>query len=60
VGDIERRMLATKTELAKTTMSFSYGLATLDSTKTLQDLIDQADLAMYEQQRNESSGESMR
>ena len=39
-------------------MSFSYGLAALDGTHTLQTLIDQADMAMYEQRKNRGPGAS--
>ncbi len=50
--DVEGRLAATKKELTEAGISFSYGLASMTATCTLQEVIDRADMAMYEQRRN--------
>lgn len=58
--DVEQRLSETRTALATTGLSFSYGLAAREGTDTLQNMIDRADLAMYQQRRDRNPDDSAR
>jgi diguanylate cyclase (GGDEF)-like protein len=51
LDDAANRFANTRKDLAGQEVPFSFGLAVLDGDDTLQELIDRADLAMYEQRR---------
>ncbi len=55
LDDAANRFANTRKDLAGQGVAFSVGLAVLDGNDTLQDLIDRADLAMYEQRRSRDS-----
>ena len=52
LDDAANRFANTRKDLAGHVAAFSVGLAVLDGNDTLQDLIDRADLAMYEQRKS--------
>lgn len=56
LANAESRFGDTRRHLADHGVAFSVGLAVLDGSDTLQDLIDRADLAMYEQRRSRDLG----
>lgn len=57
LDDAANRFANTRKDLTGHEVAFSVGLAVLDGDDTLQELIDRADLAMYEQRRGRDSVE---